>query len=156
MYNKEIHYDPNTGLVNVPSSINGKYLAFKFNSKHIKVHLFAFYYMTGEWPTEQIDHKDENKLNNKWDNLQPLNSTYNQLKSSTKRRSNTSNYIGVSKHKQNKNWFWHLQINKRSERRYGYKCPTIAAIERDRYILKNKIPYVYLNILERNNERTRV
>ena len=155
---EEIHYNPSTGKVNVPCSCSGKYLAFRCNNKKVKVHLFAFYYMTGKWPAVQIDHEDENKLNNKWDNLQELNSSFNQIKSSTRRRSNTSGYIGVSKHKQNKNWFWHLQLNYQTKRGYGYNCPTRAALERDRYIIDKNIPYAYLNILKRssNEERTRI
>jgi len=144
-----IHYNPLTGSVNVPTYMNGKYLGFKYNWKQIKVHLFAFYYMTGEWSREQIDHIDENKLNNKWDNLQPLSGSNNQLKSSTKRQSNTSGYIGVSYHINNKNWLWHLQLDYKAKRGYGYKCPTSAAVARDKYVLNNKIPHVYLNILSR-------
>lgn len=144
-----IHYDPDTGKTNVPENMNGKYLAFKHNNKHIKVHVFAFYYMTGEWPDKLIDHIDEDKVNNKWNNLRKFTNGLNQLRSSTKRRSNTSGYIGVSQHSQNKNWLWHLQIDYKPIRVYGINCPTVAAIKRDRYIITNNIEHAYLNVLKR-------
>lgn len=150
-----IHYDPLTGEVNIPTCLNGKkYYAFKCNNESIKVHLFAFYYMTGKWPTEFIDHIDENKLNNKWDNLQELSSSLNQIKSSTKRRSNTSGYIGVSFNTGNKKWLWHLQLRGVAHRKYCINCPTKAALERDKFIIENKIP-AYLNLLGYKLNETR-
>lgn len=146
-------YDPLTGKVNVSTYLSGKYknegrgyLQFKCQGKQIKVYRYAFYFMTGVWPSGLVDHKDECTLNNKWDNLRVISNTANQLRSSTKRQSNTSTYIGVYYQKNNKNWFYSMQINYKVHRMYGLKCPTRAAIERDKHILKNNIE-APLNIL---------
>lgn len=41
----------------------------EFGHKTVKVHHIVWYLVTGEWPTEQIDHRDENRANNHFDNL---------------------------------------------------------------------------------------
>lgn len=31
----------------------------------------AWFYMTGEWPEHEVDHRDTDSLNDKWENLRP-------------------------------------------------------------------------------------
>jgi hypothetical protein len=44
------------------------YIALQIDGMRLYAHHVAWAWMTGEWPTE-VDHKDCNGLNNRWENL---------------------------------------------------------------------------------------
>jgi len=86
-----IDYDPNTGEFqwkerdDVPPKVNtrhaGKvaggaqkrnhttYCGICISQKQYLAHRLAWLYMTGDWPSSEIDHRDCNGLNNRWNNL---------------------------------------------------------------------------------------
>jgi len=63
----------------IAGSITGtpNYIYITIKGKPYAAHRLAFLYMTGNIP-KFIDHKDTNKLNNKWDNLREASSVENQ------------------------------------------------------------------------------
>jgi hypothetical protein len=77
-----LEYDEITGMVRWlnPSQQQPKgwhhgiasrgYWAIKINYRGYRVHVVAWTLKTGEWPDDfEIDHKDKNRGNNRWDNL---------------------------------------------------------------------------------------
>lgn len=118
-----IHYDPDTGIFNwkerdirwfgnkqahsrwnkrytntesghILSIRNKNYRYIRINYKAYLAHRLAFFYMTGEWPTE-IDHDDQDSLNNKWENLKEVSHQQNS-KNRTLRINNKTGVNGVS------------------------------------------------------------
>lgn len=115
---KEIlHYCPETGVFTwivrlgargqvgaVAGSEHSKgYIHIIISKVSYKAHRLAWLYMTGEWPPSQVDHINETKADNRWENLRPA--TNQQNCSNKKARSdNTTGLKGLSWHKQSKSW----------------------------------------------------
>lgn len=74
------------------------YLSICVDKKHYLAHRLAFLYMTGEWPKEHVDHKNENKIDNSWDNLRDCTRSEN-FKNTGARKNNKLGVKGVVKTK---------------------------------------------------------
>lgn len=98
----------------------------------------------GAWPKEQIDHVDQNKLNNKWCNLREASISQNGANKASKPNS-SSRYLGVSWNKQTKKWL--AQIVKNGERvRLGlFVNEKDAAIAYDRMAILKHGEFASLN-----------
>lgn len=95
-------YDPNTGLFiwkisptnkvkigDIAGSFHtGGYLQTSIDGVKYYLHRLAWFYMTGKMPAE-IDHKNLNKADNKFDNLREATRTQNSLNTRVKRISKT-------------------------------------------------------------------
>lgn len=80
---RALHYDPETGLFtwliapstrvkvgDVAGTVDGKgYIRIKYKGIKYAAHRLAFLYMTGEFPVDQVDHKNRVRSYNKWSNL---------------------------------------------------------------------------------------
>lgn len=117
---RRLHYDPLTGIFtwlitpnnrvlvgSVAGHISkwGHYLVIEINKKVYQSHRLAVLYMTGKWPSEQVDHRDHNRQHNWWSNLQEASHTDNQKNRS---KNSKSGHTGVSWDKPTKKW--HAQI----------------------------------------------
>src|SRR3990167_10490582 len=71
--------------------------------KFYKAYRLAFLYMTGEFPLEEIDHRDCDPSNNIWDNLRTCSHGENQQNKGIS-KNNSSGAKGVHFHKTNKRW----------------------------------------------------
>ena len=110
-------YDPYTGLwkwrstgkgrpkvldwmTGTPGGIEGRqYLSIAIDRLPYYVHRLAFLYMTGEWPSEQTDHIDGDRTNNRWANLREASGSQNKYNTGV-RSHNTTGARGVFRHKQ--------------------------------------------------------
>jgi hypothetical protein len=83
------------------------------NYVNYHAHRLAWLYMTGKWPTGEVDHIDTDGGNNVWTNLR--DATRRQNGSNTRIRStNTSGFKGVSKHGER----WIATITANNHQRY--------------------------------------
>lgn len=116
-------YDPLTGLFTAlvsrssreagtvtSGSVSGEYLELVIDWVRIKAHIVAWIWMTGEWPKAQVDHRDLDKRNNRWENLReatkPQNSANTPLRSN-----NTSGSKGVSWDKYRGKWMVRIKVD---------------------------------------------
>lgn len=75
------------------------YIQITINDHTYMAHRLAWLYVYKSWPTKQIDHINENKKNNRINNLRDISQTNNQFNQSNPQKNNTSGYRGVSLHK---------------------------------------------------------
>lgn len=98
------HYDPDTGVwmrltggrgvktkLNTPIGCPGTKgsLRVGYKGKYYFVHRLAWLYMTGSWPSNQIDHRNRNASDNRWENLREAThaeNIWNQRPKTTKRQ----------------------------------------------------------------------
>lgn len=76
----------------------GWYWQINLNGRCYKAHRLAWLYMTGEWPSLPIDHRDGDGLSNRWDNLR-LSTVSQNNANQQRRRDNTTGFKGVTWHK---------------------------------------------------------
>lgn len=73
----------------------GRYRCIKICGVKIGEHCLAVLYMTGAWPECQVDHRDLDGLNNRWENLRPATESQNNANKGLS-KVNTSGHKGVS------------------------------------------------------------
>ena len=129
-----LHYDPATGQfrwrVNVGSygripagtvagakSLNG-YIYITIGRHRCLAHRLAWFYVNGEWPEKQIDHINNNRVDNTWSNLRLADQSENSCNGSL-RTTNTSGYRGVSWSTAKRKWVASI-VKNRKQFKLGY------------------------------------
>lgn len=85
-----LSYDPDTGVFtwvrhHKRTDVIGKkagcksngYLIIRIDQHNYMAHRLAWFYMTGEWPEDQIDHRNLVRSDNRWSNLRAANNGQN-------------------------------------------------------------------------------
>lgn len=112
-----LHYDPETGIFTwlKPTSNRVKvgavcntvgpigYVVIGVLGKRLYAHRLAWLYMTGGWPSDQVDHANCDKLDNRWSNLRVAGKTKN-MQNIGLRANNSSGFTGVGFHAQTGRW----------------------------------------------------
>lgn len=106
-----LHYNPETGIFTwikkwgkKPAGRQAGYLDKKgylyvmLDRKFYKLHRLAWLYVYGNFPNDQIDHRDEIKTNNRIGNLRDVHQSINQWNKSSSRSDNKICLLGVSPH----------------------------------------------------------
>jgi hypothetical protein len=107
-----LHYDPTTGIFTwlvrrshnaLPGMVAGgsdgrerhPVILIGLKGRKYAAHRLAWFYMTGKWPDEEVDHWNTNSIDNRWDNLREATRVENNWNVRIK-RSNTTGFIGAS------------------------------------------------------------
>jgi hypothetical protein len=139
-----LSYFPETGLFkwkvtlsnrakagsNAGAPNNKGYVEIKIDNVRYKAHRLAWFYVYGEDPSSnEIDHEDLNKGNNKIGNLRLATRKQNNENIGTP-RNNTSGVRGVSYQKKDSRWTAYIYHNKKRIHLGSFKDLSLAAMVR--------------------------
>lgn len=131
-------YNPYTGLFfrqthkggakagDIAGWIDGNgYRVIRVNGEVYLAHRLAWLYMKGRWPKKQIDHKNGNPSDNRWDNLREATGSENQWNRKIN-KNNSTGYKGVCFHKASQNFRARIQHNGKNKSLGYYDTPEEA------------------------------
>lgn len=136
-----LDYEPKTGLfiwkftrtnrIKI-GSVAGSITEFGYRSIMIcrrpyLAHRLAWFYMTGEWPKDQIDHINGDKDDNRYENLREATRSQN-MRNRDKTKRNTSGFKGVHFHSRSSRW--RVQIGIGGKLKYVGQFRTIEEAHR--------------------------
>lgn len=138
-------YDPETGALSWKVQINRAwharpgtaagtttmrgYLQVGISGVYYLVHRIIWKMMTGEDPTDQIDHVDGDRKNNKWANLRAADASQN-MSNRKVGRNNNSGIKGVCWDRYHKAWVAYIGIGGEQKRLGRFKSIEEAAAAR--------------------------
>lgn len=133
-------YSPDTGLFTKKSTGKSNWckqahghMILKFEGFPYKVHRLIWFWVTGMWPLQHIDHIDGDPTNNKWENLRDVSCAENLA---NQRRSKSEDH-GVYSYKGK----WVVKFRRNNwTKHYGTFCTKEAAIAHAQEI-KKQLPY---------------
>ncbi len=102
------------------------YITVRLDNKLYPAHCIIWFGVTGKWPENEIDHKDLDKQNNKWDNLREATPSLNGA-NKEKYSTNKSGFKGVSWSKRRNAWLAQITVNYKTINLGCYSTPEIAA-----------------------------
>lgn len=122
-----LSYDPATGVFRWKVSTSNRvkagdvagcpsdcgYLRIRIDGRLYLAHRLAVFYVTGEWPPHQVDHKYGVRDDNRWPELRPATPDQNQQNLRAAKAGNKSGLLGVSPHGSG----WRAQIMTSGKRR---------------------------------------
>ena len=134
-----LRYDPETGVFtwrvrrsnrvkagDIAGSVARRghlfYVEIRIHGRLYLAHRLAHFYMTGEWPEDEIDHEDGDGLHNRWLNLRPATHAQNAQNSKPKR----NGLKGVYLHKASGLWHARITANGKTES-LGYFLSEVAS-----------------------------
>lgn len=136
-----LHYDPETGtftwLAKARGGITTGYstgyaskrgdIIITVDYVQRKAHRLAWLYMTGEWPQQDIDHKNGIRADNRWENLREATASQN-LANARLRSNNTSGFKGVTWDRERKKWVAQIRVRGRHIHVGRYTSPEEAHV----------------------------
>ena len=91
----------------IAGCLTNGYIRIRINNKNYQAHRLAWLYMTGSWPEFEIDHINQIRNDNRFENLRDTDKNdFNK----TKYNNNNSGYTGVAKYKLTNKWMSRITI----------------------------------------------
>ena len=129
---KILHYNKRTGIFKwkitrgsrakagniVGALAKSGYITIGINYKTYQAHRLAWLYVYGYFPKKEIDHKNQNKIDNRISNLREVSSAENK-KNLAISKTNTTGVPGVSYYKRIGKWRAYIHI-KRKQKHLGF------------------------------------
>lgn len=121
-----LDYDAETGVftrragvgVRCSGVINNKradgYMVCWVDGKTYYLHRLAVLWMTGVWPSEEVDHKNGVRDDNRWVNLREIGGHENTHNNGGPKKHNKSGFVGVHWHKSKGRWRAQIGLNGRT------------------------------------------
>jgi len=91
-----------TGQIAGNRGRNGR-IQIKIEERLVSAHRLAWWFVTGEWPCHEIDHRDGDAGNNAWLNFRKVDRSQN-MRNTRLARDNSSGHKGVSLRKDSGKW----------------------------------------------------
>lgn len=134
--NQSYIYDCISGVItnkkNLPvGSISKNRLRLKIKGKDYPITNICWFLYYGQWPDQEIDHKDRDALNNSIENLRKA--TFSQNTSNKDRRIDNK-YHGVSFHPIGNKWRYRFIVSYKKYEVYGFKTAKEAARAREQHL----------------------
>jgi hypothetical protein len=126
---------------------SGGYRSIAINGKHYGEHRLAWLYMTGAWPSLEIDHINQNPADNRWRNLRLATQEQNSC-NVARHKKNTSGYKGVAWYKQRNKWRARIKVRGKSIHLGLFKSKEFAAWMRDLAAIKYQGEFACMNFPE--------
>jgi len=127
-----LHYDPDTGVFTwrvfrcgrampgaVAGRVSGAYWCINIDGATFKASRLAWLYMTGSMPENIVDHRDTDKLNNRWKNLRDIPQARNLQNQRKAQADNLLGVLGVTHHPKNNKFQARITLDKKT-RSLGY------------------------------------
>jgi len=119
-------------------SKHSRYWSIQINGRSYLAHRLIWFYHTGQWPTNDIDHIDQNKLNNCIENLRECTRAENMQNKSKRPEKNP--YTGVSKPNKSGKYEAYIGINRQ---RIYLGVFNTAEAARDAYLAAKRIHHTF-------------
>ena len=134
-----LNYDPETGIFTwrvsrggvvagaIAGANNGKgYLRIVIDNRKYRAHRLAWLMTFGEWPDDQIDHMDGDKLNNRIVNLRECSNSKNHQNLGGAYSNNAIGVLGVYYFKKSKKWRAQITHDKKQHHLGSFETPEQA------------------------------
>jgi len=136
----QLHYEPSTGVFTRLVSNNTRFLVgtvagcqhhsgynhISISKRIYEAHRLAWLYVHGQFPANQLDHKNGQRSDNRLDNLRlatHAQNVQNQVKPS---KNNKSGYLGVCWSKSNSAWAAQIKVSGKILQLGRFADPTVA------------------------------